>query len=424
MKLNWSTGPGYKRIEHITIPPYSEFVSANGVKILVLDQGTQDIFKVDLIFKGGRILESKKMTAKMAAALIREGTSNLSSIQIAEQIDYYGAVLRSGSHLDYNYITLTGLSKYAKPTIDIVFDILKNPIFPADEIDKYKKSSIAKLHLDLARNELNCYRLFTENIFGKDSPYGYNSEEECINSVTKNDILSYYDNAYGTSNFSVIAAGKLNQELIHHLSSHIEQVDNTGIPLHYQGSTDFKPLPFIKQSSKNEHQASVIIGRRLFNRHHQDFTGVNVLNTILGGYFGSRLMTEIRENLGLTYNISSVVDTQIYDGYMYIETDVTNKNVSKTIEQIHLQLERLQTDIVDFNELNMVKNYLLGNALNYFDGPLNTASFLKSMILDNSHPNQFYEFIDGVKNITPEEIQDLAKKYFKKDDLVQVVVGR
>jgi zinc protease len=423
MKIDWKKGPGYKRIEEIKIPSYQEIVLDNGIKILVLQQGTQGIMKMDLIFKGGRILEQKKMTSKISAAIIREGSVNMTSAVLAEQIDFYGAVLRSGSNLDHNYMTLSGLSKYATSTIDLVFDVLGNPIFKEDEIEKYKKSSISKLALDKSRNELMCYRLFTELIFGKETPYGYNSEENLIQSIQREDLVGYYNDAYGTANLSVVIGGQVDSKSLDHLVEYLNQMKFAGRKLDYKLGGYQSTATSIQHNTKNELQSSVIIGRKLFTRHHPDFTAINVLNTILGGYFGSRLMTEIRENQGLTYNISSLVDTQIYEGYFYIETDVAPENVNKTIEAIHIQIEKLQKEYICDEELNMVKNYLLGNALNLFDGPLNTTSFLKSMVLDDSDPNQFYQFIEEVKTIDAQKILDTANKYLKREDMYQVVVG-
>jgi zinc protease len=423
MKIDWKKGPGYKRIEEIKIPAYDEIILDNGIKILVLQQGTQGIMKMDLIFKGGRILEEKKMTSKISAAIIREGSANMSSAVLAEQIDFYGAVLRSGSNLDHNYMTLSGLSKYAQSTIDLVFDVLGNPLFKEDEIEKYKKSSISKLALDKSRNELMCYRLFTELIFGKETPYGYNSEENLIQSIQREDLVEYYNDAYGTANLSVVIGGQVDSKSLDHLVKYLNQMKFAGRKLAYKLGGYHNPATSIQHNTKNELQSSVIIGRKLFTRHHSDFTAINVLNTILGGYFGSRLMTEIRENQGLTYNISSLVDTQIYEGYFYIETDVAPENVNKTIEAIHIQIEKLQKEYIGDEELNMVKNYLLGNALNLFDGPLNTTSFLKSMVLDDSDPDQFYQFIEDVKSIDAQKILDTANKYLKREDMYQVVIG-
>jgi zinc protease len=423
MKIDWKKGPGYKRIEEIKIPSYQQIVLDNGIKILILQQGTQGIMKMDLIFKGGRILEQKKMTCKISAAIIREGSVNMTSAVLAEQIDFYGAVLRSGSNLDHNYMTLSGLSKYATSTIDLVFDVLGNPIFKEDEIEKYKKSSISKLALDKSRNELMCYRLFTELIFGKETPYGYNSEENLIQNIQREDLVEYYNDAYGTANLSVVIGGQVDSKSLDHLVKYLNQMKFAGRKLDYKLGGYHSTATSIQHNTKNELQSSVIIGRKLFTRHHPDFTAINVLNTILGGYFGSRLMTEIRENQGLTYNISSLVDTQIYEGYFYIETDVAPENVNKTIEAIHFQIEKLQKEYIGDEELNMVKNYLLGNALNLFDGPLNTTSFLKSMVLDDSDPNQFYQFIEEVKTIDAQKILDTANKYLKREDMYQVVVG-
>jgi len=170
-------------------------------------------------------------------------------------------------------------------------------------------------------------------------------------------------------------------------------------------------------------QASIRIGNRLFNRQHPDSHGLSVLNTLLGGYFGSRLMANIREDKGYTYNISSVVDFMQFDGCFYISTEVGNEFAQLALQEIYREMELLQTELVDEEELLMVQNYLMGNFLAALDGPFNVSEVVKIIVSEELPLSFFREGVQNVRDITAEEIQRLAQIYLQRDNMWEVIVG-
>ncbi len=192
--------------------------------------------------------------------------------------------------------------------------------------------------------------------------------------------------------------------------------------LHFESSENYPPKK-IKIPLPNSVQTAIRIGSRLFNKRHQDYNTMYLLNTILGGYFGSRLMNNIREDKGYTYNIYSSIDTMQRDGCFYIGTEVGNEFVESTKEEIYKELNILQNELVGEQELKMVRNYLLGNLLTMLDGPFNTGEILKTMVLDELSRQDFDNLVNTIKYISAEEIQMVAKKYFNRENLWEVVVG-
>jgi predicted Zn-dependent peptidase len=186
--------------------------------------------------------------------------------------------------------------------------------------------------------------------------------------------------------------------------------------------TDAPPQK-IKIKHQDSVQTAILIGCRLYARNHPDYNDWIVLNTILGGYFGSRLMTNIRENKGFTYNIFSTFDTMHYDGCFYIGTEVGNDMVDKTLKEIYREMKILQKKAVSENELSMVKNYLLGNMLTMLDGPFNIIDIVKTTTLEQLPDNSFATLVESIKTITPQKIQTLAKKYLGPEKMWEVVVG-
>lgn len=422
--MDWKKGPGYKRIEHINLPDYATTYLDNGIKCIVLNQGTQDVFKLDILFKGARALEHKKIVSRFTSQLMREGTKQYASSDIAEAIDFYGASLRMAANLDHNFISLSGLSKHLEKLMPILADVLYHPVFPIDEVEKAKKNAIQKLQMDLSKNELLNYRVFTEAIFGKEHIYGYNTEEKYIVDISQEDLICHHKEAFGIDNCSILIGGSLSANTYDILNKYLGQDTKTTERKPKVAEVALTSYKRLMVHSKNEHQASIRIGRKMFNKHHPDFAGFFVLNTILGGYFGSRLMETVREDLGLTYNIYSVLDNMIYDGYFYIETDVAIESIERTMDEIYKQMDLLKVELISEEELTMVKNYLLGNFLNLVDGPLNTLSFLRSMELEGTDKNDFDALVHQIKIIDAHVIQDLANKYFDKQNMVEVIVSK
>jgi predicted Zn-dependent peptidase len=170
-------------------------------------------------------------------------------------------------------------------------------------------------------------------------------------------------------------------------------------------------------------QTAIKIGRRAFGRKHPDFNGLFVLNTILGGYFGSRLMTQIREKKGFTYNIYSTLDAYLDDGCLYIATEVDTVNAAATVRAIFSEMKKLREKPLPELELEMVRNYLLGMLLNGLDGPLNTSDLVRGMVVEALPWASFSQMVETIRTITPEELKSLAQRYFKAEDFWTVTAG-
>jgi predicted Zn-dependent peptidase len=170
-------------------------------------------------------------------------------------------------------------------------------------------------------------------------------------------------------------------------------------------------------------QSSVRIGRLLFPRTHPDFVGMQVVATVLGGYFGSRLMQNLREMHGYTYGVMAAMINFEKEGYLAIATQVTRDHTEDALREIYYEIERLRSEPIDEEELQLAKNMMIGEILRILDGPFGIADVTIENIMcgmDNSSTEKNVELINA---ITPEEVQRLAVKYLRREDLVEVVVG-
>lgn len=417
------SAPAVHQVSRLVLPLPQVIRLDNGIPVYVLDFPDQEILKVEAVFQAGRPEEAKPLASRATARMLREGTLTRSGAEIAEYIDFYGGSMSVPINLDTANFLLFSLHKYAAELIPVFAEVLQQPAFPAHELETFKRTSVQELMVDLDKEEVLAYRLLTERIFGAEHPYGYNSTPAHYAALTRDDLVAHFRNWYTPANCRLFASGRVDDAVLKLLNEYFGRKNGEGAAL------AVSPLP-VEQKPERIHvphpgslQTAIKIGRRLFSRRHPDFNGVYVLNTILGGYFGSRLMTNIREKRGFTYNIYSTADAMLQDGYFYIATEVNNGKVNATIKQILAEMKRLCDEPAPERELEMVRNYLLGMLLNGLDGPLNISDVIKSLVTEDLPLDAFDALVHTIRTITPGQLQELANRYLRPEDFWIVTVG-
>jgi len=421
--IDRKTGPKIHTIRGLKLPPIDMYTLPNGVKVCEVNQGSQEIVKFDIYNCAGRVQEDFPLASRAVSSLLKDGTTTKNSAQLAEAIDYYGASIKTASNMDFAYTTLFSLTKHCEQVLPIIHDMHYHPTFVEEELEKFKRLNIQKLKEELTKNDVITYRQITEDIFGHKHPYGYNSLESDYNDLNRNVLVQHHNNYYGTNNTYIFLSGKITDK-IRHLIADLFGTDSTSSvqkPYSFEVPTVAKKQIFLK--SKNEHQSAIKLGRRLFNRSHEDHPAFFVLNTIFGGYFGSRLMMSIREDLGYTYDIFSNLDQMVHDGCFYISTEADPEYTEPIISEIYHQMDILKQEKVGYQELNMVQNYLMGTFMNMLDGPINVASLAKSMILSGKTPQDFMVFVDALISVSKDDIMYMAQKYFDPADMIEVSIS-
>jgi len=421
--LDRKTPPPIRAADNLLLPKAAVSYLRNNIPVHTINMGTQDIVKIELVFFSGRPFENKKMVARSTARLLKEGTRHKSASEIAEQIDFYGGTINIPVSLDTTNITFYSLRKHLDALLPLLGEIICEPSFPQEEIDAFIANSQQRLKIDLSKNDTVAYRNITENIFGKDHPYGYNSEPILYEQLDRKDLITHHQKSMVAGNAMIFLSGKIDDHVLKKVDHYLGEIP--------QGLQKKRiPFPELPTTVRKEHlhhsdtvQTAVRIGRKLFNRAHPDFHGMYVLNTIIGGYFGSRLMVNIREKKGYTYNIFSSMDTMMFDGYFYVGTEVSNDLTQKTVKEIYHEMEVLQNDLVSEKELLMVRNYLLGSLLMMLDGPLNIINVVKETVSEGMPEHHFENLVKTIQQISPQELRDLAQKYFRKEDFWELTVG-
>ena len=416
--------PRLREIPEVILPEYETVVLSNGVPVHYISGGTQDVVKLEMIYLAGKSYESQRAVSRCTAALLTEGTKQRSSEDLAEHFDFYGAVISTMGGVDTARVRLYCMNKHLPMLLPVLQEVIEDPTFPQEELDTYRDNWKERIRIDLEKNENIGYRKLTELVFGPDHPYGYNTVPEDIDQVTREMLVDHHHRYFQPQQMVIFVSGKVHESTLHLLDKYFGQKLRSGEKQLKTSEirTDEARKHFFRGPQK--HQSSIRIGRPLFNRTHPDYPGMYVANTMLGGYFGSRLMSNIREEKGLTYGIYSSIDTFSQGGCFYISTEVSSKNVNLCMDEIYREIERLKTEPIPDEELQMVKNYLMGSFLMRMDGPFNSIDMIKSLLLETDKTDHFAPLIRKIKDITPHEIQSLLKTYLDREDLIEIIVGQ
>jgi zinc protease len=423
-KLNRKTPPPIRSVETLHLPPPDVHTLDDGIRVYDTRMGTQDVLKLDISFAASRPHEHCRIAARAAVRQLREGTRNHSSRELSEWFDFYAGTVQSPISFDHSGLRLYCLTKHFDALLPMIAEMLYEPAYSMSELAVFTENNIQSLQVELTKADTIAYREISESFFGAAHPYGYNSTEADYRLLKPGDLMRFHKDWLTTERCQIFLAGKTDDTIVQKVNQYLGQTHSTST-----GSIPPLPLVTDRPTKKRLHQpdtmqTAIRIGRRLFTRQHPDYAGFFVLNTILGGYFGSRLMSNIREEKGYTYNIYSTTDHMHFDGSFYIGTEVGNDVAKDTLHQIYHELNRLCTEPIEEEELTMVRNYLLGNMLNMVDGAFPVSDTVKSLVSEGLPLAQVDVLVQTIKTITADELQQLAQRYLRADDLYEVVVGK
>lgn len=403
---------------------YEQYTLANGVPVYEVRSGTLEVIKLELVFKAGRWYEQHKLQARATALMLREGTASFNSKQISELTDFYGATFRIDEGFDTVSISIYCLKKHLGQLLPLLGELLSAPQFPQQELVDFSKRSRQRLLVDLEKNDTLAYRQFTELLYGPSHPYGYNSFPENYDLLPNIALKPHFDAHYHAGNCFVLLAGHIDDEIRQMVAQCLETNLAKSKPALQPSHEVSCSAPSLYHTPRpDSQQAALRLGRPLFGRHHPDYHGMYVLNTLLGGYFGSRLMTNLREDNGFTYGIYSSLDTMLQGGYFMIGAEVGHEVKDAALTEIFKEVQQLRDEPADKEELEMVRNYLMGQFLTALDGPFNTSEVLKELHLHGFNHQHIEELAETVLNIQPQQLQHLAQQYLDPESFITVAVG-
>lgn len=417
--------PSIQSIEKINLVQPQHSNLDNGIPVYLLNSGSQELVKIEFLFNAGVYHQSKKLQASLTNKMLSKGTTSYSSFEIAETIDNLGAYLSSQITHDHSSVAIYVLNKHIYSILPVLKEIITDPVFSDNEfsvlINKLKQEFIINLEKVKFLASIN----FTNLIFGNDHPYGWMSVIGDFENITVNDLKDSYQKNYSPTNCTIIVSGKIENGITKQLNNVFGCLKDKNTP-HVISEYHIKHHSGKKQKIEkaNAVQSAIRIGKSLFNKSHNDYIGMQFLNTVLGGYFGSRLMSNIREDKGYTYGIGSSLVSLKKSGYFSISTEVGSQYTNTAIDEIFKEINRLKTEKINDTELDLVKNYLLGQLIRGLDGPFALHEKFKSVFIHDMEIGYYEKFIKEIMSMKPSRLIELANKYWEKDTFTELIVGK
>lgn len=421
--LNRTLSPEIPKPKKINIPEPEISTLDNGIPLFKVNLGTQEVIKVELIFEAGINYSKTPLIAQSTNDMLDEGSGIYSSAQIAEMLDMYGAYFQTDCGNDFASVSLYSLTKFIDLTLPIFHTIVSEPNFDQNEILTFAAQGKQRLAVSLNKVDFLARRNFINAIYGENSPIGKMVKPDHYDSLNQETLSSFYQERYKKGLKAVVVAGKFSNEHIESVMALIKSLNFIGNSKN-ENTTEILLNPeTIYITKKDSVQSAIRIGKKLFNRKHPDYFSFSILNTVLGGYFGSRLMSNIREDKGYTYGIGSGLATNLNDGYFFISTEVGSDVCKDAIKEIYLETDRLCNEKISTKELQLVKNYLFGAFQRSIDGPFAIADKQKSLYLNSLNNNYLEKYLLELADITPDKILDCAQKHLAKGSFTEVVAG-
>ena len=364
MALDRTTAPQIRQIDHFSIAAPERRVMPNGIPLNVIQVGNEDVVRFDLLVKGGQWNQTQPLLAMFTNRMLREGTQALTSSQIAEKLDYYGAWLDLSSSLNYGFITLYSLGKYFPKTVEILASMVKEPTFPEKELSVVVDVNKQQFLVNAQRVDVMARKRLNRALFGLSHPLGRYAELDDSDRINSQVLRDFYRQYYHSGNCSVYVSGKVTPEIVRCIEHHFGESawgDTSRKMTHktFQPVTEENKRIFIEK--EDALQSSVKIGTFSISQQHPDYLKLRVLVTLFGGYFGSRLMSNIREDKGYTYGIGAGLVNYPGIGVLGISTEAANEYVEPLIAEVYKEMDILRSEKVSDKELEMVRNYMLGD---------------------------------------------------------------
>lgn len=423
--INRQTPPSFNKIEKIEFLKPQKSKLSNGIPVLTFFAENNNVVRVDFVFDAGSWFQPNVLVASFTNTLLREGSLYMSSAEIAEKLDFYGAYLSLHSEKDKAMVTLYCLHKHYKAVVPILADLIKFPVFPEHELRIHANKRKEQFRIDTEKVKVLAQRKFQEVLFSDGHPYGQLATIDDFDRVQGSQISNFHKMAYNASNCKLYISGFVDDEVLSLTDDYFGKADWQGDAKQAISIPEASSLQAnsFRVSHKDSVQSAIRVGKLLFNQKHPDFIDMRLLNTLLGGYFGSRLMANIREDKGYTYGIHSSMVSMHQAGFFAISTEVGSGFVEPTLNEISKEINKLRTEPIGREELERVKSYFVGDMIRSFDGPFSTMESFRSVIEYGLEWDYFDQVVQHAIQLTSERVLELAQKYLDFDSMKVVVAG-
>ncbi len=423
--LDRTVAPPVQPLARVALPATEVIVLPNTARLHTLANDAQPVVRLQVALPAGKIAEPKPSLALLTARMLLEGTATRTARQIADEVAFYGASLECEASPDRALLTLYCLTRHLPTLLPLVYEVLTQPAFPAEELAQLQTRTVQNVQVERRKTSYRASERFNQNLFGPAHPYGQLFDEAAFQALTRADALAFHQAAYPLGRAEVFLCGDVaeHQQLVADTfgAGPAATVAPAGAPA---------LLPLTTFLPAHDHvavpgslQASLRIGRPWPTPHHPDTHRLNLLTKVLGGYFGSRLMRNIREDKGLTYGISAGVTNRELATAFMIGTDVNGDSAPLAVAEVQHELRRLQEEFIPADELETVKNYSLGKFANELSTVFEQADKYRNIVLMNLPADYYTQYVQQFEATDAATLQRLAQEYLSPDAMQVIVAG-
>ena len=407
--------PAFQKSSVFVLPTPERIQGSGRGEIIYLPSALGEVVKIEVVFQAGRYDDPMPGVAFFTAKMLNKGVVGKDANQIANTLDYFGAQMSSDASFDFTMVTLYALRKNLNKLLPLFLSIIKEPTFPEEELNNYRKIFIENLKISLEKNDYVGSCWIGQKIFAN-HPYGNTVQIEDAAKINVPLLTSFYTKHLHP--FKIFITGAIEPSDLEFL------LENTAFEGDTKAERNFtlEPESPITQAidGPNKVQASIKMARRTIPRSHPDVPGLQLANHLLGGFFGSRLMKNIREEKGLTYGIHSYLQNYSRASILNISADVNAEKSQIALEEIAKEIGRLPD--VSEGELEIAKNHFIGSFQNEITTVFEAAQKIKTLILHGLPLDYYQNFIHRVSMIKPSDIEGITQQYLRSDGFSTVVV--
>ena len=421
--LDRTVAPPVQPLASVTLPAADVLSLPNGARLHVLRNDAQPVVRLQVVFPAGKWSEAAPSVSLLAARMLLEGTRTRTARQIADEVAFYGASLECEQGFDRATLTLYCLSRYLDQLLPLVLDVITAPTFPEQEFSLLKNRTIQNVRVERQKTSYLAAERFSQNLYGPTSPYGRAFDEDSFQLIPVEEVRHFHRTAYRLNAAEVFLCGAVDDAQQQRVADLLGQADATTASLAFPAASFTTAPQQDVVTVPNSLQSSLRIGRLWPPPTSPDFHALQVLVKVLGGYFGSRLMRNIREDKGFTYGIHASVSPREHATSFVIGTDVNAASTAAAIQEIHHELQQLQQARISDEELRTVQNYMAGKFANELSTVFAQCDKYKALVFLKLPANYYTVFLDEIRNTTSSQLLNLAQTHLSPGDMIGVVAG-